>query len=699
MPPIVRTCFVFLICLHIGTTGLAQSGEEQGISIYPAPNNGIYFAGRYDAGNGSFYQRPNQESDLFLARYTEKGKRLWLKTFSGAQGDFVTASLAPLPDGAFLISGHTDSQQGDIAGIHGDADIFVIKCDANGEVLWKKYYGGSSWDVCNSTSPARDTGFFITGTAESNDGDFSNLLRQSREGYIIRCDKKGNRLWSRMFTGPMYEEVFSCTELPDGNLLAVLITTATTGPYACPGLNENIVLLLLDPNGKTLKQQCMSSDGYEFLRMGCPGPNGNYFFAGNTFIPDTSVKNTFPDLWTFMIDSQLNVLWQKHFPDKFNTRCEFVRSCPDGSGFLVLGNSNGSLTPQQNNWQQKQSQDSYLAKFDLKGNLIWSRNYGGAADDHMQYLFMQPDGTSYMAGWTRSTDGMLNQKRNTSLDAWIVKVDSYGTPLWQDVIGGWNLEDELEYNEAALRMFGSPTHEAYYLYYSNIIMFLLASAAGVLIYFLWRSRKRQKAKLHLLRANLSQDLHDNFGSDMSALALSAQSAARSGDPERMTATLLKLSDYSTRITEDMQDIVWALNPENDRGQKLKQRMQAYASHIFEDMDILVSISASPEIEKLKLEAEARKQVYLFYKEALTNAVKHAKTTHIQVSILIENNQFELNIRDQGCGFNMKEIANPSRLGGNGLESLRRRSRILGGQLEIQSKPGVGTNVRLLVPLV
>ena len=205
-------------------------------------------------------------------------------------------------------------------------------------------------------------------------------------------------------------------------------------------------------------------------------------------------------------------------------------------------------------------------------------------------------------------------------------------------------------------------------------------------------KQQAQEKLLNFRARVSQDLHDDLGSEISSMSLFSYNVARSGDPKRMAESLENISEQSSKLVEDMRDIVWAMNPENDSMAKVADRMRAFARQVFDEKSVALHFDFLPPIDGLKIRPEARKQVYLFYKEALTNAAKHANASSISVKMGLENGQFFLKIIDDGQGFSKK--TEQTSTGGNGLGNLQKRAANLGGKLQIDSSAEKGTTITL-----
>lgn len=139
----------------------------------------------------------------------------------------------------------------------------------------------------------------------------------------------------------------------------------------------------------------------------------------------------------------------------------------------------------------------------------------------------------------------------------------------------------------------------------------------------------------------------------------------------------------------MRDMVWSIHPDNDTLEKMTGRMKQHASNLLHEQDVALRFEVSPDALRIKMEPEARKQLYLLFKEALNNLARYANCTTAYISIRREQGQFILEIRDNGKGF---EVTTATM--GNGMRNMHSRAAVLNGSLEIESTAGQGTVVRL-----
>jgi signal transduction histidine kinase len=143
----------------------------------------------------------------------------------------------------------------------------------------------------------------------------------------------------------------------------------------------------------------------------------------------------------------------------------------------------------------------------------------------------------------------------------------------------------------------------------------------------------------------------------------------------------------------MGDIVWAINPKKDSLDDMVSRMRRFAGEAFAARGVELEFRGPEHERGLRLDHETRRELFLVFKEAATNAVRHAECARAEVDLCFDGRRLVLALSDDGRGF---DPSAPSE--GNGLESMRRRAAALGGTLDVDSAPGRGTRVRVTVPL-
>ena len=216
------------------------------------------------------------------------------------------------------------------------------------------------------------------------------------------------------------------------------------------------------------------------------------------------------------------------------------------------------------------------------------------------------------------------------------------------------------------------------------VVLLMAS----IIYGLFRYRLYHLMKMERLKLRIASDLHDDVGTNLSSIMLASQIIE--SELPQSSEQRTHLAELRTRagMTRDMlKDIVWLLNPGNDSVDDFILKLKDIAQRQLMGIPCTFTISGEYHLKGLGL--EFKRNVVLFFKEALTNVVKHSGASAVEVVLTLRENQFSLTIRDNGRGFDVHE---PTK--GNGLTNLRMRAGNIAGSIEIESAKGRGTTIRL-----
>ena len=209
-----------------------------------------------------------------------------------------------------------------------------------------------------------------------------------------------------------------------------------------------------------------------------------------------------------------------------------------------------------------------------------------------------------------------------------------------------------------------------------------------------RANGERLKELEQVRRRIATDLHDDIGSSLTQISILSEVLRQRVTTEQVAVAepLSMIADSSRELVDSMSDIVWAINPQKDHLRDLIQRMRRFASDIFTLREIEFAFEApSAEVE---IGANIRRELFLIFKEAVHNIVKHAECSFVEIELTANDRNIELVVRDNGRGFDIQEAAHI----GHGLTSIRARVAGVGGHVEITSDDR-GTLLRATVPLL
>jgi signal transduction histidine kinase len=220
---------------------------------------------------------------------------------------------------------------------------------------------------------------------------------------------------------------------------------------------------------------------------------------------------------------------------------------------------------------------------------------------------------------------------------------------------------------------------------------------------LGKAREERLTELARVRTRIATDLHDDIGASLTQIAILSEVARQQSMQGNGTPLepLKSIVNVSNELVETMSDIVWAINPQKDHLQDLIQRMRRFASDLLSTKGVTFDFNVPTFAPEIPLGTNARREVFLIFKESLNNIVKHSGATNVDISFSISPSHLTLNIKDNGSGFAVENIA-PSLFandrGGNGIFSMRKRAGEMNGECSITSAVGKGTVVHLQLPL-
>jgi ligand-binding sensor domain-containing protein/signal transduction histidine kinase len=224
---------------------------------------------------------------------------------------------------------------------------------------------------------------------------------------------------------------------------------------------------------------------------------------------------------------------------------------------------------------------------------------------------------------------------------------------------------------------------------------IVASLVGLIAFALYRYRIARLLDLERVRTRIATDLHDDIGSSLSQIAIMSEVVRQKVGAENKAVIhpLSVIAGTSRELVDSMADIVWAINPKRDHLIDLTERMRQFAGDLLAARNIEFTFAA-PDLEgDTRIETDVRREVFLIFKEAINNSVRHSECSTIEIGFGVSDNQLMLKVKDNGGSFD-----NDRASGGHGLASMKRRAETVGGTLEILTEVGRGTTVTLQAPL-
>ena len=370
----------------------------------------------------------------------------WQQSYGGTD-DEIACKMIKL-DVGYIIVGSTLSTDGQVSNNYGDFDIWAIRIDNTGNIIWEKTIGGSGTDYAWSAFQANDTsGIFILGLSSSNDGDIINDPYPGvGNNWMVKISEEGDILWSKKFgtpNGMFYQK--SASPTPDGGYILAAMASESGGCVTTHYGYDDAWISKFDETGEIEWDLTIGSSDFEAINDIIPTPDGGYIAAMNGYSNDSTGNmgcnslNYSSDAIVCKINSQGEIEWQHCYGG--SQKDLLFSIAPVADGYLIAGltySLDGDLANAGNHGGGDYA-DCWIFKIDLSGNIIWSKCYGGYEDDGAFSILQCPDGNFIVFGETSSKDGDVlgnNTYNPYEFSLWSFKINPSGQLLWQQVIGG-----------------------------------------------------------------------------------------------------------------------------------------------------------------------------------------------------------------------------------------------------------------------
>ena len=243
------------------------------------------------------------------------------------------------------------------------------------------------------------------------------------------------------------------------------------------------------------------------------------------------------------------------------------------------------------------------------------------------------------------------------------------------------------------------------LWFKLLVVGLLLSTTAAGVWMQTRARfkrvleraERERA-IEVERSRIANDMHDDLGSNLTRITMLSETAKSDSDLTRTREVLGQIYDTARGVTRAMDEIVWAVNPKHDTLESLVYYFEKFALDLLGAAGIRARLEMPAEFPLWSPRSEVRHNLFLAFKEALNNAVRHSGATTVTISMLMDEKSCTLTIQDDGRGIVPASSSERDRFaGGNGTANIRERMDRIGGVAEIRSEPGDGTVVFLSAP--
>ena len=195
---------------------LGGSNLDYAQSIELTNDGGFIVAGSTHSDDGNVSGNHGM-SDFWIVKLDSEGVLEWQKCLGGSGHDWAH-SVQQTADGGYVLAGSTESNDGDVTGNHGGQDFWIVKLKEDGELEWQRCLGGSSNDTASVVQQTIDGGYIVSGYTESNDGDVSGN-RGNSDYWLVKLSSSGDLLWQKCLGGSDHDYSHSLQQTTDGGYI------------------------------------------------------------------------------------------------------------------------------------------------------------------------------------------------------------------------------------------------------------------------------------------------------------------------------------------------------------------------------------------------------------------------------------------------------------------------------------------------
>ena len=330
-----------------------------------------------------------------ITKLDSYGSIEWQK-FYGSPSIIDTAySVTEASDGGYVFTGRCATNGGDVVGNHGNYDIWVVKLNLLGNIVWTKCLGGTADDIGYSIKTTSDGGYIIAGDSRSTNGDVIGN-HGNYDFWIVKLNSNGEIIWQKSLGGSGTDNLHSIQQTNEGGYIVSGASYSNDGDVTINNGVDDFWVVKLSSTGVIEWQKSLGYTSNEFNPTTLQSSDGGYIIAGNSYSPGHGLT------LVIKLDNLGNVQWERSYSGGSITS---IIKTLDG-GYAAVGTSGVAAG------------DIRFLKLDVLGNVEGERNYGTTGADSGTSIDQLPSGEYLLAGnisqWDR--EGSCNHSTGGSYD-------------------------------------------------------------------------------------------------------------------------------------------------------------------------------------------------------------------------------------------------------------------------------------------
>ena len=369
--------------------------------------------------------------------FSQNYQMTWQQCYGGEESD-KARDITLIFDGYFIV-GNTLSSNGDISFNHGSSDIWLIKTDSIGNIIWEKTYGGSESEGCQRIIPDGDGNYFLIGGSNSADGDISNdPFPDTWDYWIAKIDNNGNIIWEKIVGGNGDETLWTGTVTNDGGIVAFGWSGSEYGDVSINYGLYDMWMIKLNSDGDIEWDFTLGTDWQDYGQAIIQTSDGGFLVGGSSKLTGGGNldcdNHGQADAVLIKLDSLRNIEWQHCYGGSDYEGVNTIIELNDGYLISCFTHSDdGDVTGYHG------EADIWILKIDLYGNIIWEQCFGGNKGETAYHISTNSNDEFTVIGYTKSNNGDVSGNHSLNeydTDLWMYKLSNNGELLWQRCFGG-----------------------------------------------------------------------------------------------------------------------------------------------------------------------------------------------------------------------------------------------------------------------
>lgn len=397
-------------------------GTENDVAraIIPTADGGFAVLGSTESIDGDITDKDWAGADYWLLKFDDTNNLEWTTTYGGTDDD-QAHDLVQTVDGGFALIGYSKSSDGDATNNEGFHDNWIVKVDAQGNFEWEKSFGFSGHDH-SYTILQYDDGFAIAGFLDvsASGGQGATGRHGVGEFWVHRLDLQGNIIWRKYFGGTHDERIHGLAKADDGGMILAGYTESPDFDVSNNNGTNDFWVVKVDEHGELIWENAFGGTEFEFANSITNGPDNTYIIAGSARSNNGDVSNNYgnADMWVIAIDDNGELLWEKNYggsqlDDIFEISPSFE------TGYWAAGTSRSNDNDMIQNAGQN---DAIVMQLTETGEIDLQFALGGMNFDYANDVKVIHDRKVIAVGETNSNDGHFTGNKG-NYDAFIAIIE------------------------------------------------------------------------------------------------------------------------------------------------------------------------------------------------------------------------------------------------------------------------------------